>query len=69
MRASLAVAAFTTLTGIAVAEGGPPNKEGTPIPKFDVVSIHAVPPNAPQIVKDIDFAAVLPGGRYIDPRA
>jgi len=39
MRASLAVATFTTLTGIAVAQGGPSNKEATPAPKFDVASI------------------------------
>jgi len=37
-------------------------------PRFDVVSIRRVPPNAPSLVRDPDFNAVLPGGRFIDPR-
>ncbi len=37
-------------------------------PKFDVVSIRAVPPNAPPVMRDIDFTPVLPGGQYVDSR-
>jgi uncharacterized protein (TIGR03435 family) len=37
-------------------------------PTFDVVSIHAVPPNAPLVMRDQDFTPILPGGRYIDDR-
>ena len=37
-------------------------------PKFDVASIRAVPPNAPPVMRDIDFTPVLPGGQYADSR-
>jgi uncharacterized protein (TIGR03435 family) len=38
-------------------------------PKFDVISIHPVPPNAPPFMITPDFTTVLPGGQYVDPRA
>ena len=37
-------------------------------PKFDVVSIHTVPPNPPLMMRDRGFTPVLPGGQYSDPR-
>jgi uncharacterized protein (TIGR03435 family) len=37
-------------------------------PKFDVVSIHPVPPNPPLMMRDPGFTPVLPGGQYSDPR-
>jgi uncharacterized protein (TIGR03435 family) len=37
-------------------------------PKFDVVSIHAVPPNTPPTMRDQDFTPILPGGQYVDSR-
>jgi uncharacterized protein (TIGR03435 family) len=36
--------------------------------KFDVVSVHVVPPDAPPVMRDQDFTPVLPGGQYIDSR-
>jgi uncharacterized protein (TIGR03435 family) len=39
-----------------------------PQPRFEVVSIRAVPPNAPLVVRDQDFTPILPGGQYIDSR-
>jgi hypothetical protein len=38
-------------------------------PRFDVVSIRAVPPNAPTVMRDFEFTPVLPGGQYVDSRA
>lgn len=38
-------------------------------PRFDVVSIREVPPNAPPTMREFGFTPVLPGGRYIDSRA
>jgi uncharacterized protein (TIGR03435 family) len=38
-------------------------------PRFDVVSIRAVPPNAPPVMTDPDSTAILPGGQYADSRA
>jgi uncharacterized protein (TIGR03435 family) len=40
-----------------------------PGPKFDVVSIHAVPPNSPPVMREPGFATVLPGGQFVDSRA
>lgn len=37
-------------------------------PRFDVVSIRAVPPNAPMVMRDQDFTPILPGGQYVDSR-
>lgn len=37
-------------------------------PRFEVVSIRPVPPNAPMLIRDQDFTAILPGGQYIDSR-
>ncbi len=37
-------------------------------PRFEVVSIRPVPPNAPMMNREQDFTAVLPGGQYIDSR-
>jgi uncharacterized protein (TIGR03435 family) len=37
-------------------------------PSFDVVSIRAVPANAPPTVREFDFTPVRPGGQYIDSR-
>ena len=37
-------------------------------PRFEVVSIRAVPPNAPPVMREIDFTPVRPGGRYVDSR-
>jgi len=50
--------AACVLTGAADAQ---------PTPRFDVVSIHPVPPNAPMIVREIGYTSVHPGGQYIDP--
>ena len=38
-------------------------------PRFDVVSIRAVPPNAPTVMTDPDSTPILPGGGYVDSRA
>jgi uncharacterized protein (TIGR03435 family) len=37
-------------------------------PRFDVVSIHLVPANAPPIMREIGESSVRPGGQYIEPR-
>jgi len=37
-------------------------------PKFDVVSIRAVPPNVRPVLREQDFTPVLPGGQYVDSR-
>jgi len=37
-------------------------------PRFEVVSIRAVPPDAPSLLRPMDFSSVLPGGRFIDSR-
>lgn len=37
-------------------------------PRFDVVSIREVPPNAPVVMRDIHFTPVQPGGQYVDSR-
>ena len=37
-------------------------------PRFDVVSIRAVPRNTPPTMRSQDFTPVLPGGQYIDAR-
>jgi uncharacterized protein (TIGR03435 family) len=38
-------------------------------PRFDVVSIRAVSPNAPTVMTDPDSTPILPGGGYVDSRA
>lgn len=38
------------------------------IPKFEVVAIRLVPPNADPIVRSQDFTAILPGGQFVDSR-
>lgn len=38
-------------------------------PRFDVVSIRAVLPNAPMFYRPANFTAILPGAQYVDPRA
>jgi uncharacterized protein (TIGR03435 family) len=40
----------------------------TVAPRFDVVSIRLVPPDAPVLMRDPGFSSVLPGGRFNDPR-
>jgi uncharacterized protein (TIGR03435 family) len=37
-------------------------------PKFEVVSVRPVPPDAPVLMRDAGFNPVLPGGQYIDAR-
>lgn len=37
-------------------------------PKFEVVSIRQVPANAPPLIRETTFTAVLPGGQFVDPR-
>jgi uncharacterized protein (TIGR03435 family) len=37
-----------------------------PAPKFEVVSIRPLPPNAPPTMRAADFTPFLPGGRYIN---
>jgi len=37
-------------------------------PKFEVVSIRVVPPNAPNVTREIGFTPLLPGGQYVDSR-
>jgi len=41
---------------------------GQPTPQFEVVSIRAVAPNAPLIMREVGYPSVHPGGQYIDPR-
>lgn len=36
--------------------------------RFEVVSIRAIPPNAPPVMRDIQFTPVLPAGQYVDSR-
>lgn len=55
--AGLAVLASVALHGQPAAQA-----------KFDVVSVRAVPPDAPPLMRDIDFTPVLAGGQYVDPR-
>ena len=44
-------------------------KQAAPIvPSFEVVSIRAVPSNAPAIMRTQDFTPILPGGQYVDSR-
>jgi len=38
-------------------------------PKFDVVSIRAVPANAEPLMREQDFTPILPGGQFVDSRA
>jgi uncharacterized protein (TIGR03435 family) len=40
-----------------------------PEPRFEAVSIRALPPNVPRILIPADFTPVLPGGKYINSRA
>jgi uncharacterized protein (TIGR03435 family) len=49
----------------AVAAQQPAARVGT---RFEVVSIRAVPPNAPSIMRDQSFTPVLPGGQFVDSR-
>jgi uncharacterized protein (TIGR03435 family) len=37
-------------------------------PKFDVVSIRPVPPNAPPMMREQTFTPVIPGGQFVDSR-
>jgi uncharacterized protein (TIGR03435 family) len=37
-------------------------------PRFEVVSVHRVRPDAPPISRDANSTSVLPGGRYSNPR-
>ena len=54
------------LACIAMAAALPAQEPGPPAPKFDVVSIHAVPFPKTPIMREQDFTPVLPGGQYID---
>jgi uncharacterized protein (TIGR03435 family) len=51
------------LASVVVAQ-----QTNAPAPKFEVVSIRAVPPNPPPLMRSIDFTPVQPGGKYIDQR-
>lgn len=35
-------------------------------PAFEVVSIRAVPPDAPTVIRSVDFSPALPGGQFVD---
>src|SRR5579871_935185 len=59
----------TVFVALASASALTAQQRTEPAATFDVVSIHAVPPNAPPVVRDINFTPVLPGGQYIDSRA
>src|SRR5438105_875677 len=37
-------------------------------PKFEVVSIRSVPPNAPPVMREQTFTPVMPGGQFVDSR-
>ncbi len=37
-------------------------------PKFEVVSIRPVPPNAPPMIREQTFTPVIPGGQFVDSR-
>ena len=52
---------------LAAALGAQPTPPGGP--RFEVVSIRPVPPNAPLLTRDQDFTPILPGGQYVDSQA
>ena len=62
--------AFWKRTGLAalILAAALPAQEPAASPRFDVVSIHAVPLNAPPTQRDQDFTPILPGGQFIDSR-
>lgn len=35
-------------------------------PRFEVVSIKALPPDAPMVMRNMDFTPIRPGGGYVD---
>jgi len=58
------IAAFLLAAALAAQERMTPAA-----PRFETVSIRAVPPNAPPVMRDSDFTPVLAGGQYIHSRA
>ena len=57
------VVVFAVLSSLAVVSAQAPV---SPAPKFEVISIRAVAPDAPQTIRPPGFDAFQPGGRYID---
>jgi uncharacterized protein (TIGR03435 family) len=53
----LAIAALVTAGALAVQQ-----------PRFEVVAIRPVPPDAPLFMREQTFTPVLPGGQFVDPR-
>jgi uncharacterized protein (TIGR03435 family) len=54
---------------LALATNLPAQQPTAPAaPRFDLVSIRVVPPNADLVMRDQNFTPILPGGRYIDSR-
>lgn len=60
-----AVLAAMLMTGLAAAQQA--NEEAGP--RFEIVSIRPVPPNAPPTMREQSFTPVMPGGQFIDSRA
>lgn len=58
----------TGLSALLAAALGAQQPTPPAAPRFEVVSIRPVPPNAPLLTRDQDFTPVLPGGQYIDSR-
>ena len=64
-RLSVGFSTFLWASGLIAQQPAAQSAE----PRFEVVSIRAVPPNAPPVMRDFDFTPVLPGGQYVDSRA
>jgi uncharacterized protein (TIGR03435 family) len=58
---------FAALCVVSVLAAQQPTMPAAP--KFEVVSIRPVPPNAPMVIREMSFTPVLPGGQYVDSRA
>lgn len=56
------------IAGLAVLLAGPLAAQQPTAPKFEVISIKAVPPNAPLFLRDANYQTVLPGGHFRDER-
>src|SRR4051812_45713916 len=59
-RRGVAVVALLVAAGLSAQTGAP---------RFEVVSIRVVPPSSEVVIREADFTAILPGGRYIDSRS
>jgi len=64
----MAISLWTRVASTALCMAAGLAAQDWALPKFDVVSIHAVPPNSPLVMDDIDFTPILPGGQFVDMR-